>query len=249
MMIWNNSDFVGATWEPYTAKKAWALPKSDEPRTIYAKFKDAAGNISDAVSATVVKPVTVVEQGVDANTSETTAETIIESIADITVDISFEPGWNLIYIPDILPDDARELITGLIGSDTKVFDLTANDFRTAAQAWSAGGGRAIWQNLKSSFLQQLKFKGRVASRGATRSILLEQGWNLVGTSVYESVPASAVTFSIGNETLSMESAAQQGWIDGRLLGYADGKYVHTDPLLPFRAYFIKVYRTCLINMP
>jgi len=255
MMIWNNADFVGATWEPYAPKKVWALPKSDAPRTVYVKFKDAAGNISDVTSATVTKPGVPAAQTTDtgapaAGSSVSSAtETVAEVIADITADIKFDSGWNLIYVPDILPDDARRMIVGLLDSTATIFDLAANDTKTAAQAWSAGGGRAIWQNLASPFSHQLKFKGRVAARGTNRSILLDQGWNIIGVSSYEPVAASALSVSIGNETLDIKSAAQQGWLDGRILGYSDGKYSDTDQLLPFRAYFIKVYRPCLINIP
>ncbi len=53
MMISNAADFTGAAWETYATSKAWTLTSGDEVKTVYAKFKDASGNISTAVSDTI----------------------------------------------------------------------------------------------------------------------------------------------------------------------------------------------------
>ncbi|MEM7031557.1 MAG: choice-of-anchor X domain-containing protein, partial [Chloroflexota bacterium] len=47
MMIANDSDFSGATWEPYQTSKAWTLQLQGNTAVVYAKFRDGAGNESD----------------------------------------------------------------------------------------------------------------------------------------------------------------------------------------------------------
>ncbi len=47
MLISNNADFSGASWEPYRPLRDWGMTGS----TIYVKFKDNAGNISKIYSA------------------------------------------------------------------------------------------------------------------------------------------------------------------------------------------------------
>jgi len=54
MMISNDGSFVGAQWEPVALQKAgWRLQGEDGMKTIYAKFRDAKGNVSDVVEASI----------------------------------------------------------------------------------------------------------------------------------------------------------------------------------------------------
>jgi hypothetical protein len=53
MMISNASDFTGSIWETYATTKTWTLTSGVGIKTVYAKFKDTAGNISAAVSDTI----------------------------------------------------------------------------------------------------------------------------------------------------------------------------------------------------
>ena len=46
----SNSQIFTDTWEAYAASKTWTLPPGDGDKTVYAQFRDAAGNVSDAVS-------------------------------------------------------------------------------------------------------------------------------------------------------------------------------------------------------
>ena len=53
MMIANDSAFTGAVFETYATSKSWTLTSGNGVKTVYAKFKDAAGNVSAAVSDTI----------------------------------------------------------------------------------------------------------------------------------------------------------------------------------------------------
>lgn len=64
MMISNVSDFTGSAWEVFATGKTWQLTSAFERKTVYAKFKDASGNISEAISAsiTLVPPQTPLDE-------------------------------------------------------------------------------------------------------------------------------------------------------------------------------------------
>ncbi|MFA5777922.1 MAG: peptidoglycan-binding domain-containing protein [Candidatus Paceibacterota bacterium] len=70
MIISNDAGFAGASWETYATSRAWTLTSGDGVKTVYAKFKDAAGNISAAISDTI----TVSGTGTTQTTSTTSVE-------------------------------------------------------------------------------------------------------------------------------------------------------------------------------
>jgi hypothetical protein len=55
-MLSNASDFVGAAWQPYTeAVAGWMLaPNAAGVSTVYARFRDAAGNVSETAHDTIL---------------------------------------------------------------------------------------------------------------------------------------------------------------------------------------------------
>jgi hypothetical protein len=53
MMISENSDFEGASWEPYTTTKNWTLSSGDGTKTVYAKFRDFANFEGETLSQSV----------------------------------------------------------------------------------------------------------------------------------------------------------------------------------------------------
>lgn len=55
MLISNRSDFNGATWESYATSKDWYVPPGTTT-TVYVKFQDYAGNVSEAVADTIEMP-------------------------------------------------------------------------------------------------------------------------------------------------------------------------------------------------
>ncbi len=54
MLISDSSTFTGASWESYDTTKTWSLPSGDGSKTVYAKFKDNAGNESLVVNDTII---------------------------------------------------------------------------------------------------------------------------------------------------------------------------------------------------
>jgi len=53
MMVANDAAFTGGAFETYATSKSWTLTTGNGVKTVYAKFRDAAGNVSVAVSDTI----------------------------------------------------------------------------------------------------------------------------------------------------------------------------------------------------
>jgi hypothetical protein len=49
-MRFSNVGAPFSAWRAYAATASWTLPPTDGPTTVYAQFRDAAGNVSDSVS-------------------------------------------------------------------------------------------------------------------------------------------------------------------------------------------------------
>ena len=54
MMLSESDTFVGANWETYTSSTVFTLTDTDGTKTVYVKFKDVAGNISEVYSDTIM---------------------------------------------------------------------------------------------------------------------------------------------------------------------------------------------------
>ncbi len=83
MMISNNSDFSGGSWESYATTKSWTLTSGNGTKTVYAKFRDSALNVSTAVSDTITlgSSTTTTTTTATTTTTTTTTPTTITSTA------------------------------------------------------------------------------------------------------------------------------------------------------------------------
>ncbi|MEM1136998.1 MAG: hypothetical protein AAGI07_14270 [Bacteroidota bacterium] len=54
MMVSNNPDFSGASWETYQTNKEWILNERDGNKQVYAKFKSATETISETVKDEII---------------------------------------------------------------------------------------------------------------------------------------------------------------------------------------------------
>ncbi len=92
MLISNTSDFDGTTWETYATTKFWTLTSGDGTKTVYIKYKDSAGNISEAYSDTIILDTTVPAGTISINSAATytTAQavtltiTATDNLTDVT---------------------------------------------------------------------------------------------------------------------------------------------------------------------
>ena len=58
VILSENSDFSGASYEPYAANKPFGLTTGDGTKTVYAKFRDTAGNETSVISDTIILDTT-----------------------------------------------------------------------------------------------------------------------------------------------------------------------------------------------
>ena len=55
MMVSNNKDFKGGLWKPYIRHvNSWNVSLANGPKTIYVKFRDKAGNVSEVISDEII---------------------------------------------------------------------------------------------------------------------------------------------------------------------------------------------------
>ena len=57
-MQFSNDNTTWSGWETYSTTKNWTLSAGDGPKTVYARFKDLAGNVSGSASAAIVLDTT-----------------------------------------------------------------------------------------------------------------------------------------------------------------------------------------------
>ena len=60
MVIGNDPNFIGSSWETFATSKTWTLTSGDGVKTVYAKFKDSAGNLSQTASDTITRTLPTV---------------------------------------------------------------------------------------------------------------------------------------------------------------------------------------------
>ena len=75
VMASNSSDFGGATWVAYATSLNWTLTAGEGTKTVYVRFRDRAGNESDACSDTIV-----------LDTTPPTGSILIEGGAEVVTD-------------------------------------------------------------------------------------------------------------------------------------------------------------------
>jgi len=71
MMVSEDSTFTGASWETYATTKSMTLSSGDGTKTVYVKFKDQAGNISEVYSDTIILDGTAPSDEISINSNAT----------------------------------------------------------------------------------------------------------------------------------------------------------------------------------
>jgi uncharacterized repeat protein (TIGR02543 family) len=95
MMVSERADFAGAVYEPYAAGKGFTLTGGDGTRTVYVKYRDAAGNetvaVSDSIELDTAVPTAVI--------SSTLSGLINQASIPITITFSEAvTGFELTYL-------------------------------------------------------------------------------------------------------------------------------------------------------
>lgn len=117
MMVANDACFTGASWEPYTAEKTWALEPGSGWRTVYVKTRDAVGRTT-TVSDTIYLGQTVPldELGLHLASTNTDRVTLYE----------LDGGWPYVQLSqNWFVDDTFDTFTLYWGNGERVNDPSA----------------------------------------------------------------------------------------------------------------------------
>lgn len=83
MTISNSSSFEGANWQEYVTAKSWTLLPGDGEKTVYVKFKDGAGSVSEIYSDTIILDTTPPKVAITSPCADTSVrgEVVIKGTA------------------------------------------------------------------------------------------------------------------------------------------------------------------------
>lgn len=101
MMIANNSTFTGGVWETFSVTKNWTLTSGAGVKTIYAKFKDSIGNVSNVVSDSIVLLSTAADTTTTEVITTTTLEITPTSSVEAVVTV-LDSGSKIIITPPVV---------------------------------------------------------------------------------------------------------------------------------------------------
>jgi hypothetical protein len=183
----------GSTWttRPYAASQSWTLSTGDGSKTVYAKWRDAAGNWSAVKSDTIVLDTT-------APAGSITIAAGAASTASAAVSVSVpatDTGSGVTQIA--LSNDGATWTTRSYAASQSWTLSVGNGTRTVYAKWRDGAGN--WSAVKSDTIT-------LDTAAPTGSLTIASGARYAtSTSVSLAVPASAVS-GVSQVALSNDGA-------------------------------------------
>jgi len=120
MKVSNDSGLLDAEWQPFSPSLGWRLTENDEQKTVYARFRDPAGNLT-----------TIVEDSIELNTrGNLSGRFLLEGAAadgnaDITVSLRSDPPLTV----PTQPDGSFALLDVAVGAYS--LEASKDGYRTA----------------------------------------------------------------------------------------------------------------------
>jgi len=127
MMVSNSSSFSGSTWESYSTSKDWTLSTGDGIKTVYVKFKDAAGNISTIYTDTITLDTGIPEGPITVEEGITHEETLYVKEEIVTLNLEGTDELSEIVLMMISEDPNFEGGSWESYSNTKDWNLSQGD--------------------------------------------------------------------------------------------------------------------------
>ncbi|MEM1137274.1 MAG: hypothetical protein AAGI07_15655, partial [Bacteroidota bacterium] len=193
MMLSNNGSYTGARWEKFESRKPyWRLTGDDGVKTIYAKFRDTDGNISETVTATIEldrtppqEPSVLINSGKDYTNNKSKIVSLeIGAIDAIKMQVSNRTDFlSAPWIP-YRPEIKAWKITALEGKKTvfvKFVDKAGNVSETASDDIlfdiSAPINCKVVIENGEKYTNKKKVKLKLNAEGASEMILRGgEGW-------------------------------------------------------------------------
>ena len=141
MMLSNNGAFAGGTWEPYASTKTWTIAPRQRRATVYVKYRDAAGNVSEVAHDSIrYSPQTQCSQGGQVNV-------VFLMDTSGSMDDEFQALCNRIdrVVSDLQDQDitVQYEILGITQNKLCAADNVANRFPNAAADTPEDWGTAV----------------------------------------------------------------------------------------------------------
>jgi len=243
MKIWSTPGFEGAMWQEAVDSITWRLPEGCEK--VFVKFRDAAGNESEVYSADVIGSATPSASKEPASGDTVAAET---GDSDYTAVLKYHRGWNLVHVPESVPRRVSEIIHNTVNSLEGLFDLSDMPDAGRNRISVPGSGRTMWLHLDEDFTRSLNFRAAARPAGDF-TILIQEGWNAIGTPGFRKIDVSDVTLTYGGQTVPFNSSTVTSFLDTGFLYYGNNGYLTAEVLEPFHAYFVRAHRPCVLKIP
>jgi uncharacterized protein YkwD len=136
MMVSNNAQFSGATWEPYNSNKAWTLTGGTGWRNVYVKTRDwfnRTMTVRDTIYLGATAPLN--ELGAAQMSTRQSQVTLYGLNGGALPQVQFSPGW--------LADDSFGTFGKLWGNGERVNDAVAWG-GTAFHLYPGNGESSAW---------------------------------------------------------------------------------------------------------
>lgn len=134
MRISNDGVFDTEPWEVFAASKEWTLPGGDGTKTVYAVYKDAAGNISTACSDAIVLDATPPDGSLVINTGAAQTNSL-----SVTLSITASDTGSGVAFTQV--------------SNDGIFDTEPWEAYSASKAWTLATGdgtKTVYVRFKDS---------------------------------------------------------------------------------------------------
>lgn len=136
MMVSNNASFSGATWEPYTANKAWSLADGEGWREVYVKTRDVFNRTLTASDTIYLGANVPLNELGAAQMSTTQSDVTLNNLNGGSLpQVQFSLGW--------LADDTFETFKKWWGNGESVNDAAALG-GTAYRLYPGNGESFVW---------------------------------------------------------------------------------------------------------
>jgi hypothetical protein len=143
MMLSSRADFYGATWETYATTRQWSFSAGN---TVYVRYKDNAGNISQSYSAKVDQPFPIIQV---TPVSLNYGNVRVGSTRDLTLTIKNAGGGTLTGNAttdapfSIVSDESYSLIADEVQVVTIRYQPTTPGTHIDAVVFTGGGGAIV----------------------------------------------------------------------------------------------------------
>lgn len=234
MMVSNDACFTDASWEPYTAEKAWSLEAGTGWRTVYVKLRDAMSRTA-VISDTIYLGGNIPLDDLGLHLASTTTDrvTLYGVDGEGLPYVHFSQNW--------FADDTFDTFTLWWGNGERVDDAAAlggtafrlqpGDGESFAWVWTTSFFKdtplvayfrlKVDDNTSADEVARISVKGGGTEYGP----LSLKGTDFAAPNTYQEFPVAFV-FHDNPEDVFLTF---QFWRSGEADVYVDGVYIFTDP--------------------